>query len=670
VLRSPEQRTSDSKTQPSALGSAEHSADDWSANTSQRSSQSDEEEDYDNLRPDPNAMIEGSSGAGLKVNTAVNGHANGNVPHASSTEQVIEGIKPTSTPARIPLGDRKRSIQITLERTNKKGKYILTADDPEYREIMRNLIERESQTKTPKRAGFRDLVFTRRFTTFDRNNPTNTDSPFFGFFTLFWLCIGGLLVRVAAQNWRQYGHVLGQAEILNLMFEKDVIVLGLTDGAMTAGTLFGVFLQRLIAKELLSWNKYGWIIQNVWQTFFLFAVLWWTWYRDWPWTHTVFTVLHSLVFLMKQHSYAFYNGYLSQVYRRRRILQEKLRQLEDIEPVTTSPTSPNKGFSSAFGEDNAETPVPTRRRRSSAATTKASTNLSKEKSEISAIAAAVDSSQPLDEEQVEAFSSVMKSEIASLTEELAGKATSPERAYPNNLTIANWADWTCVPTLVYELEYPRQETRNWLYIIEKTIATLGCIWVMIIVSQQYIYPSVMETVSMKERGMSLEQRWKEFPWIVGDMLFPLLLEQLMTWYVIWECVLNVLAELTLFADRGFYGDWWNSVSFDQYARDWNRPVHNFLLRHVYHSSISAFKFSKGTATFATFLLSALVHELVMFCLFKKVRGYLFFMQLSQIPLAMLSRTKMLKGRKVLGNIIFWFGLFLGPSIITSLYLIV
>jgi sterol O-acyltransferase len=374
---------------------------------------------------------------------------------------------------------------------------------------------------------------------------------------------------------------------------------------------------------------------------------------------------------MKQHSYAFYNGFLSQVYRRRRILQEKLRQLEDTEPIT-SPITPQKGFSSAVADDSPERSRSpnVRRRRSSAAAMNASTNLKKEKSEISAIAAAVDSGRPLDEEQLEAFSSVMRSEIESLTEELNGKATSKELAYPNNLTIANWWDWTCFPTLVYELEYPRQESRNWLYIIEKSIATLGCIWVMIIVSQQYIYPSVMETLRMKEQGMTLEQRWQEFPWIVGDMLFPLLLEQLMTWYVIWECLLNVLAEITRFADRGFYGDWWNSVSFDQYARDWNRPVHNFLLRHVYHSSISAFKLSKGAATFATFLLSALVHELVMFCLFKKVRGYLFAMQLSQIPLAALSRTRLMKGRKVVGNAIFWLGLFLGPSIITSLYLIV
>lgn len=30
------------------------------------------------------------------------------------------------------------------------------------------------------------------------------------------------------------------------------------------------------------------------------------------------------------------------------------------------------------------------------------------------------------------------------------------------------------------------------------------------------------------------------------------------WYLIWETILNVLAELTHFADRSFYDAWWNS----------------------------------------------------------------------------------------------------------------
>lgn len=339
-----------------------------------------------------------------------------------------------------------------------------------------------------------------------------------------------------------------------------------------------------------------------------------------------------------------------------------------MEPVSSpiGRTSPQRTYPTSTDFPKKESLI--QRRRSLGART--NTNLEAEGSDIAPIARAIDSGEALDEEQLQAFSHAIRSEISVLAEDLNGKATIPQNSYPNNLTIANWLDWTCLPTLVYELEYPRQEKINWWYVGEKTSALFGVIWIMMVVSQAYIYPTVAEAVMMKERGMSLRERWQEFPWILSDILFPLLLEQLLSWYVIWECFLNVLAELTCFADRGFYGDWWNSVGWDQYARDWNRPVHNFLLRHVYHSSISAFHLSKSTATFVTFLLSACVHELIMLCLFKKVRGYLFAMQLLQLPLVSLSRTKLLKGRNVLGNVIFWFGLFVGPSLITSLYLIV
>ena len=112
-----------------------------------------------------------------------------------------------------------------------------------------------------------------------------------------------------------------------------------------------------------------------------------------------------------------------------------------------------------------------------------------------------------------------------------------------------------------------------------------------------------------------------------------------------------------------------AVSWDQFARDWNRPVHGFLLRHVYRGSISAMRVDRGTATAATFLLSACVHELVMCCIFRKLRGYLLAMQMCQLPLARLSRTRWLRGRKTLGNMIFWLGIFTGPSLLCSLYLI-
>lgn len=74
-----------------------------------------------------------------------------------------------------------------------------------------------------------------------------------------------------------------------------------------------------------------------------------------------------------------------------------------------------------------------------------------------------------------------------------------------------------------------------------------------------------------------------------------------------------------FADRQFYEDWWNATSWDEFSRKWNKPVHTFLLRHVYASSISSYKLSRQSAMFVTFLLSAAVHELVMAIVTKKIR---------------------------------------------------
>ncbi|THZ71142.1 acyl-CoA/sterol acyltransferase [Aureobasidium pullulans] len=615
---------------------------DFSNSSSSTSLTSDEDiEDYDKIKLDPDTIVDGSSGGPLGNPQSV---ADPNTDQDLSLKPSSSGVghirrHPDSHDRQLSPDSRRKSIQIRLEKTDRKGHYILTADDPDIRDILRKGMEREEASQDPsKRArSLRDLVFTRQFTTFDRQNPLSAESPFHGFFTLFWLAMVLMFLKVSAYNWKEHGSIFGGNEVFKIMFGHDVLVLGFTDAAMVFSSALGFLLQKAIVNNYISWNRSGWIIQNIWQTFFLGSVVWWMFYRDWPWSHTIFMVLHTMVFLMKQHSYCFYNGHLSVVYRRRNMLREKLRDLRETKPVGSAPTSPQT-ISPAVTSALEHVDSGDKKRRPGALRT--ATNLENETSDVASVATAMQSGQPLTSQQMQAFQRIIEEEIATLDRELKGKAQSDEKAYPNNLTFANFADWTILPTLVYELEYPRQERINWWYVLEKSMATFGTMCVMQVISQAYIYPPVAETVRMKEAASVV------------------------------ECVLNVLAELTCFADRGFYGDWWNSVSWDQYARDWNRPVHNFLLRHVYHSSISAFHLSKGTATFVTFLLSALVHELVMACLFKKVRGYLFTMQLLQMPLVMLSRTKLLKGRDLLGNVVFWIGLFVGPSVLTSFYLLI
>jgi len=142
---------------------------------------------------------------------------------------------------------------------------------------------------------------------------------------------------------------------------------------------------------------------------------------------------------------------------------------------------------------------------------------------------------------------------------------------------------------------------------------------------------------------------------------------LLLFYIIFECICNAFAELSYFADRQFYEDWWNSTSWDEFARKWNKPVHVFLLRHVYAATILRYRVSKSTAMLLTFLLSACVHELVMVVVTRKFRMYLFVMQIVQIPMIMLSRIPAIKRNKLMGNVVFWLGLYAGFPLLCVAY---
>jgi sterol O-acyltransferase len=152
-----------------------------------------------------------------------------------------------------------------------------------------------------------------------------------------------------------------------------------------------------------------------------------------------------------------------------------------------------------------------------------------------------------------------------------------------------------------------------------------------------------------------------------DLLLPFMTLWILIFFLIFECICNAFAEITCFADREFYADWWNSTNFEEFARLWNKPVHHFLLRHCYKESIVNLNFSKKDATFLTFLLSSLMHELVFVIVGKKIRFYLFFLQMFQLPLIMLGRMETFKKMPIAGNAFFWLGLCLGPPLLAVCY---
>lgn len=74
--------------------------------------------------------------------------------------------------------------------------------------------------------------------------------------------------------------------------------------------------------------------------------------------------------------------------------------------------------------------------------------------------------------------------------------------------------------------------------------------------------------------------------------------------------------------------------------------------------------SRPVATFITFLISSLAHELVMGCITRKFRGYGFVAMMLQMPIVLVQRSKYVRKRSLLNNVLFWCSMILGLSMVS------
>jgi hypothetical protein len=153
--------------------------------------------------------------------------------------------------------------------------------------------------------------------------------------------------------------------------------------------------------------------------------------------------------------------------------------------------------------------------------------------------------------------------------------------------------------------------------------------------------------------------------MIFKMMPPFIFVLLLLFYVVFENICNVFAEITKLDHRYFYEDWWNSTTYEEFNRKWNRPVHIFLYRHVYLEMILRWGMKKKTAQMVTFLFSALLHEFLLAMIFRIIRPIFLVFIVFQVPLIYM--TKFMHGKK-LGVFFFWLGLLIGPSIIVGCYL--
>ncbi|KAI5865260.1 MBOAT-domain-containing protein [Durotheca rogersii] len=467
-----------------------------------------------------------------------------------------------------------------------------------------------------RRRIFPTIEFASRVSHFD---PRSDYRDFHGFFNLFWIGLAIMGITTMLRNFKDTGYPL-RVQIWTL-FTVKLWHLGIADFLMVASTAVSVPLHKLArgSTGALTWRKGGRAIQSIYQVAWLAFWIAVPFVLNWTWTSQVYFLLHTMVLLMKMHSYAFYNGHLSET-------EKRLRALDEPHGASKAPAYVYPSVENPMGE--------------------------------------------LAHRDMEVDSDSEDEGLAQLREDLARELTSPigNITYPRNLSWSNYLDYLLCPTLCYELEYPRNETINWTSLTAKIVATFGCIFLLTVISEEFILPVLQESTVRLDVTTSVLERMLILAETVSWMLFPFMLTFLLVFLVIFEYVLGAFAELTRFADRHFYSDWWNSTDWMEFSREWNVPVYSFLRRHVYATSKPSI--GRHLATLTTFLVSAVGHEIVMACITKKIRGYGFVCQMLQLPIVMLQRTRWVRTHKTANNVLFWCSMVLGLSMICSLYVLV
>jgi len=149
------------------------------------------------------------------------------------------------------------------------------------------------------------------------------------------------------------------------------------------------------------------------------------------------------------------------------------------------------------------------------------------------------------------------------------RTTDETSTYPKNITLKDFSEYMWMPTLIYQDVYPRTEKIQFKFVIYTSLKTFLLIVIGYVWFSDYVTPII-------KLGYSIY--WFE---MVLRLIYPLIIFNFLIFYIVFELILQILAELTRFADRQFYLDWWNSHTFQEFYTKWNRPVNQFLYVHVY-----------------------------------------------------------------------------------------
>ena len=183
------------------------------------------------------------------------------------------------------------------------------------------------------------------------------------------------------------------------------------------------------------------------------------------------------------------------------------------------------------------------------------------------------------------------------------KADQP--VHYRSLEMRRYAYFLFAPTLVYRDTYPSTGRVRVSFVLRRLCEVLGVVlWWFI--TFRAITPAFARTVEQPGD-------WRAFVFSVFSAMLPGMLFLVTAFFLILHSWQNLFAEITGFADRQFYGDWWNARNWSTYYRKWNGVVGDWIRNYVYLDLVELAHIRRGPALLIAFFFSAVVHEYIVAC---------------------------------------------------------
>lgn len=262
--------------------------------------------------------------------------------------------------------------------------------------------------------------------------------------------------------------------------------------------------------------------------------------------------------------------------------------------------------------------------------------------------------------QTVSYSNLQRSKDGSPGEEVEHNENNFVQ-YPHNLNMKDLMYFIAAPTLCYELNFPRTQRIRKRFLLKRILEVIiGC-QIMLAVIQQYIIPSVKNSLipfSNMDVAKATERLLK--------LAIPNHLFWLCMFYILFHSFLNLVGELMHFADRKFYGDWWNANNIETFWRTWNMPVHRWAVRHLY-IPVVGMGYNKTVGGLTVFFVSAFFHEYLVSVPLKTFKIWAFLGMMGQVPLSHISKFMETKCGPRWGNVVVWASVIVGQPLCIMIY---